>query len=129
MLVLSFIKISTAQALSLKRVRHAIGSSAYKILNISNPSIQNSTYHLESMTPFTEVRLSFPHRTDKSQISFTICNRGPCSDPSSGKKIHGTFIESIKRRIRINSQNEVRLPVACECHISEHKILNRKCLD
>ena len=79
------------------------------------------------MTPFTEIRLGcLPHKTENSQINISFCNKGPCVDPSSGKKINNTYIDPIKRRIRIN-EDEIRLPVGCECNVRKQRIF--KCFN
>ena len=123
--VLIFINFSPIYTKDLsKRIRHAVGSSTYKTLRTTCKNILSSTYITESMTPFTEIRLGcFPNKTDNSQIHISICNKGPCVDLSSGKKIRNTYIDPIKRRIRVN-ENEIRLPVGCECKVKKNRSFN-----
>ena len=108
-----------------ERIRHAVGSSTYKTLRTTCKNLLSSAYNTKSMTPFIEIRLGcLSHETENSQIHISICNKGPCVDPSSGKKIRKTYIEPIKRRIRVN-ENEIRLPVGCECRVRKYRSFNR----
>ena len=128
-LALIFINFSNVRTLNLseKKIKHAIGSSLFSLLNRTCPTDISSTYNNRSMTPFTEIRLGcLPNKTENSQINISFCNKGPCVDPSSGKKINNTYIDPIKRRIRIN-EDEIRLPVGCECKVRKQRIF--KCFN
>ena len=103
-----FINSLTVRTINLSddKIKHAIEISSYNLLNRNCLNEVSSTYITESMTPFTEVRLGcLPHKIEKLQIYISICYKGPCVDPSSGKKIRNTYIEPIKRRIRINEND------------------------
>ena len=123
--VLIFINFSNVRThLIDKIIKDAIGSSLYNLFKRTHRSEVSLTYNNKSTTHFTEVRLGcLPHKTENSQIHISICNKGPCVDASSGKKIRKTYIEPIKRRIRVN-ENEIRLPVGCECRVRKYRSFN-----
>ena len=119
---INFSPIQTKKFDLSERIRHAVGSSTYKTLRTTCKNLLSSAYNTKSMTPFIEIRLGcLSHETENSQIHISICNKGPCVDLSSGKKIRNTYINPIKRRIRVNAQKEVRLPVGCECKVKRNK--------